>query len=69
MEDLKRKLTSRKLWMAVIGFVTGLLIFLGVSESDATQIGSLILSGASIVGYIIGEGIADSSDTYVEEDE
>lgn len=66
--DWKRKLTSRKLWLAVVGFVTGLLIFLGRSESEAAQIGSLILQAASIVGYMIGEGLADSSDfAYPEE--
>lgn len=57
--DWKRKLTSRKLWMAVVGFVTGLLIFIGRPESEAKQIGALILQGASILSYCIGEGLAD----------
>ena len=61
MIDWKRKLTSRKLWMAIIGFVTGLLVFLGYSEQTATQIGSLIMMGASVLGYIIGEGLSDTA--------
>jgi len=61
--DWKRKLTSRKLWVAIVGFVTGLLVFLGYSEQTATQIGSLIMMGASVLGYIIGEGLADSCNT------
>ena len=60
METIKRKLTSRKLWAAVVGFVTGLLIYLGRTEAEANEIGSLIMMGASVVAYIIGEGLADA---------
>lgn len=60
METIKRKLTSRKLWTAVVGFVTGLLIYQGRSEAEANEIGSLILMAASVVAYIIGEGLADA---------
>ena len=59
--DWRRKLTSRKLWMALAGFVSGLLIFLGHSESEAAQIASLIMSGASVIAYCVGEGLADQS--------
>lgn len=61
METLIRKLTSRKLWTAVVGFVTGLMIYKGRSEAEAEQIGSLILMAASVVAYIIGEGLADAA--------
>lgn len=61
MIDWKRKLCSRKLWMAVIGFVTGVLTLLGYPESTTVQIGGLILQAASITAYIIGEGLADAS--------
>ena len=60
METFIRKLTSRKFWVAVVGFVTGLLIYRGASEAEADQIGSLIMMGASVVAYIIGEGLADA---------
>ena len=59
--DWKSKLTSRKLWMAIIGFATGLLTYLGVGVEKAEQIGSLILMAASIAAYIIGEGWADAA--------
>ena len=59
--DWVRKLTSRKLWVALIGFVTGILIFCGMPENQAAQIGSLILQGASVVAYIIGEGLIDAA--------
>ena len=61
-EDIFRKLTSRKFWVAVTGFITGLLIYLGRSDSDAQQVGSLIMMGASVVAYIFGEGWADAAD-------
>ena len=61
MIDWKRKLTSRKFWMAIIGFVTGLLVFLGRSESEAAQVGALIMQAASVIAYCIGEGMADSA--------
>lgn len=71
MIDWKRKLTSRKLWAAVAGFVSGLLIFLGHSQSEATQIAALIMSGASVVAYCVGEGLADNGNgvIWVPEDD
>ena len=71
METLIRKLTSRKFWVAVVGFVTGLLIYRGASEAEADQIGSLIMMGASVVAYIIGEGLADAGNNnpvFIEEE-
>lgn len=59
--DIVRKLTSRKLWLAVVGFVTGILLYLGKSEAEAAQIGALIMSAASVVAYIVGEGLADAA--------
>ena len=59
--DWKAKLTSRKFWVAIVGFVTPLLIAFGVSESEATEIAALIMSGASCIAYIMGEGLTDAS--------
>ena len=59
--DWKRKLTSRKFWAAVVGFITPLLLAFGVSEGSAAEIAGIIMSGATLVAYIIGEGMADSS--------
>jgi cytochrome c biogenesis factor len=57
----KRKLTSRKLWLSIASFVSMLLIFFGRSESEATQVASLIMAGATVIGYVIGEGLADGA--------
>lgn len=72
-EDIIRKLTSRKFWAAIIGFVTGLLLYFGKTAEQADQIAALIMSGASVVAYILGEGLADAagarSDTYILPDD
>lgn len=60
--DWKRKLTSRKLWMSVATFVSMLLIYFGHAESEAAQVASLIMAGATVISYVIGEGLADSRD-------
>lgn len=59
--DWKRKLTSRKLWLAVAGFVTGLILALNGSAEVAETVSGIIMSGASVVAYIVGEGLADAS--------
>lgn len=65
----KRKLTSRKLWLAIIGFVTPILLAFGVSEDMATQVASIIMSGATVVSYIVGEGLIDAANTGKESEE
>ena len=60
MFDWKRKLTSRKLWLSVASFVSMIILARGGAESEATQISALIMAGASVIGYCIGEGLADA---------
>ncbi len=57
----QRKLTSRKLWIALAGFVAGLIVIFGGSQENADKISGAILSGAAVVGYIIGEGLTDAA--------
>ena len=61
MIDWKRKLTSRKLWAAVCALVTNLVIALGGSSDQAVQITAIIMAGASVIAYIIGEGLVDAA--------
>ena len=51
--DWKRKLTSRKLWIAAAGFVAGLIAAFGGSSETAETVSGCILSGAAVVGYVI----------------
>lgn len=71
MIDWKRKLSSRKLWLAIAGFVSGLMVFFGRTESEATQVSALIMSASSVIAYIISEGYIDSANAgfiYAEDD-
>lgn len=61
--DWKRKLTSRKLWAATASFVSMLIVAMGGAENTATQVTALIMAGASVIAYIIGEGLTDSANT------
>ena len=65
--DWKRKLTSRKFWVAIIEFVTMLVIALGQTEEIATKIAAIVMAGAAVVAYIIGEGLVDAADAGKDE--
>lgn len=67
--DWKRKLTSRKFWMAVASFVSMLVIAFGGSQEVSSQITATIIAGATVVAYIIGEGLTDQASMLVEEDD
>lgn len=56
-----RKLTSRKLWMSVGSFVSMMIVATGGTENQAAQVAALIMAGATVLGYIIGEGLVDGA--------
>ena len=58
-QDIIRKLTSRKFWVAVVGFITPLLLAFGVAENDVSQVTAIIMAGADVVAYLIAEGMTD----------
>lgn len=60
-DDIIRKLTSRKFWLALCEFVTMLILYCGGSQDDATRTVALIMAGAGLIAYIIGEGLADAA--------
>lgn len=64
--DWKRKLTSRKLWVSIVGLVTGLIIYFGGTQTQASEIGAIIMSLGSVISYIIGEGMADAANVCYE---
>ena len=59
--DWKRKLTSRKFWLAVIGFVTALLVAFNVDKLTVEQVVAIISALGTLVAYIIGEGMTDAA--------
>ena len=62
-----RKLTSRKLWTAVASFVSMMILATGGAEN--TQVTALIMAGASVIAYIIGEGLTDAANIEPENPE
>ena len=67
--DWKRKLTSRKFWMAVVGLVTGIVLAFKGDNELAETISGCIMAAASVIAYIIGEGLTDSANAgYIEEE-
>ena len=61
--DWKRKLTSRKFWAAVVGFITPIMIAAGAGDNEITQVVAIVTGGATLIAYIIGEGLVDSAST------
>ena len=66
--DWKRKLTSRKFWISIAGFVAGMIVIFGGSQEVADKISGSIMSGAAVVGYVVGEGLADSGNSNNKDD-
>lgn len=60
-EDIIRKLTSRKLWMAVSLFVSGLIIAFDGKGETAETVSGCIMQGAAVLGFLLAEGLADST--------
>jgi hypothetical protein len=59
--DWKKKLTSRKLWVAVAGFVSGLILAFDGAETTAATVSGCIMAGASVIGYLLAEGLVDAA--------
>lgn len=67
MIDWKRKLTSRKFWAAVCTLVTNLLVFFNCGDEVPVKVTALIMATASVIAYIIGEGLVDANNVgYIE---
>ena len=67
--DWTAKLTSRKFWAAIATFVSMMIVAIGKSEETATQVTSLIMAGAAVVAYIIGEGLADAAAAVADDEQ
>lgn len=61
MEKWKQKLSSRKLWAAIVGIAVGLAAAFGITENDYAQVVGVVTSAVSVVGYIFGEAKVDAA--------
>lgn len=57
----KQKLTSRKFWAALTGFITALLVAFKVPDLTIEQVVAIISACATLIAYIIGEGMVDAA--------
>lgn len=60
----KQKLSSRKFWAAVAGFVTAIMVAFKVENGTAEQITAIITAGGVLVAYILGESAVDANRDY-----
>lgn len=59
--NIAQKLSSRKLWAAVAGLVTGLAMVFGLDENIISTVAGGVVSIASIMTYIVTEGQIDKA--------
>ena len=59
--DWKRKLSSRKLWAAVAGIITGLAMVFGLDQGVISNVAGAVVSASSVVAYIMAEGKVDAA--------
>lgn len=59
--DWVKKLTSRKFWAAIIGFVTAVLAVFKLPDATVEQIIGIVSAVSILIAYIIGEGLVDAA--------
>lgn len=60
MNEILRKLSSRKLWMAIAGVATGIALALGVDTNEIGTVAGAVTALVSVVTYIAVEGKVDA---------
>lgn len=60
MKKLFKKLSSRKLWIAICGLVVGIAAAFGIEGDQYTQIAGVVTSAISVASYIFGESVIDA---------
>jgi hypothetical protein len=61
LTDIIRKLTSRKLWLAIAGIAAGIAMALGASQSEIATVAGAVTALISVITYIITEGKIDAA--------
>lgn len=61
MNNLIKKITSRKFFAALAGLIAGLAMVFGLDESIVTQVSGAVVSVASVIAYIVTEGRIDAA--------
>lgn len=66
--DWKRKLSSRKLWAAIVGVITGLAMIFGLDEGTISNVSGAVVAMGSIMAYIGAEAKVDAAQKPFTED-
>lgn len=61
MNTIAKKLTSRKLWIALCGLIAGIAAAFGIESNEYAQIAGVVTSAISVVSYIFGEAEIDKA--------
>ena len=67
MKNLKAKLTSRKFWAGIAGFISPILVLMKMPESEVVTVCALITSCGTLIAYIFSEGYVDAVKSSEEE--
>ena len=60
-QDIIRKLTSRKFWLAIAAFITELIVAFKGDAATAETVSGMIMAGATVIAYVLGEGLIDDA--------
>ena len=60
--DWRRKLSSRKFWSAVIGFVTSILYGFNAADVTVEKVTAISTAGSCLIAYILAEGWIDANE-------
>ena len=61
MQNFLKKLTSRKFLAALAGVATGLAMVFGDDETTISTVAGAVTTVASVVSYIMSEGMVDAA--------
>ena len=62
-ENIIRKLTSRKLWLAVAMFISGLIVAFNGEATTAETVSGCIMQGGAVSASLLAEGWADAANS------
>ena len=59
--DIMRKLSSRKFWALLAGFIGSMLVVFNVGDNDIAQVTAVITAFGSVAVYMLAEASVDKA--------
>ena len=59
--DWKAKLSSRRFWAALVGFLTAVLVACNLDSITVEQVAAIVTAGGVLIAYILGESAVDKA--------